>query len=333
MNWPERIIVSDKSSNLIFDNPSPTQLKSKGKGFNSGILTVVDNILTDVTIEDIRGSSSRGSSTVNFEVRCNIGRAPNQVSQVLYIESDDMLRLMRNNVVDKGVLLGDYTVTFSGLVYSIVAYTDELRVKQQQKERLQADKKQEELLRRKDLRDTNRMVLSRLYKGDYVQVDGMDVVYGGEGYVTYLRVTGDDYSTITKKGYIVLGSRTYLDRGILTPALLDISKVEVLPSTRTGSFDINQYMEEHQRVMYSGLIYRQYPNLLVSQKLHYINAILASIQTTKGYSEAQFEEYRDSINYGNRDLDSFWEGVPAIALYNKKMSLTIDNLGGAYYAT
>lgn len=316
MKIPEQLLVSSTSSHLIFSDATPSQIKSKGKGFNSGELRVVDNIIQELTLKHMSGASGRGSTTVRVEVECVIGREPNQVVKTLSITSDELLKLMRGTTVNEMVFGGQYVAVFNGLSFTLEPYTPELFNKEEELLDKKERERLEKLQQRKQIREANKDVLSHVTRGDILDIRGKEVVYVGYGYFTYLNNTqGGVARYISQKSHIVLIGGNH---NRLKVARLDISSVEIKPTY--GGYPIDQaiadnrefikacsrgasslsWIERHQRVQ----------KLTMALTLE---ATLSSYSESKEGSLRAYKEAQESIRYGNGTVPSeYWDELRGV---------------------
>lgn len=310
MKIPAQLLVSSKTSHLIFSDATPSQIKSKGKDFNSGGLRVVDNIIQELTLKHMSGASGRGSTTVWAEIGCVIGREPNQVEKTLSITSDELLKLMRGTTVNEMVFGGQYVAVFNRLSFTLEPYTPELFNKEEElldsKERERLDKLQQ----RKQIREANQDVLSQVTRGDILDIGGKEVVYVGYGYFTYLNNTqGGVARYISQKTHIVLIGGKH---NRLQVARVDISGVEIKPTD--GRYPIDQALEDNREFIKAcsrgasslSWVERHQRGQELTMALT-LEATLSSYSQSKGGSLQAYKEAQESIRYGNGTVPSeYW---------------------------
>lgn len=316
MKIPEQLLVSSTSNHLIFSDATPSQLKSKGDRFNRGELRVVDNIIQGLTLKHMSGASGRGSTTVGVEIGCVIGREPNQVEKTLLITSDELLKIMRGTTVKGLVFDGQYVAVFNRLTFTLEPYTPELFNKEEElldkKERERLDK----LEQRKQIRESNKDVLSQVTRGDILAIRDKEVVYVGHGYFTYLNNTQDGVAKyISQKSHIVLIGGAH---NRLQVAKLDISSVEVKPTY--GWFPIDQALEDNREFIKScsrdtsylsgAQRFKRMQELTMALTLE---ATLSSYSQSKEGSLRAYKEAQESIRYGNGLVPSkYWDKLRGI---------------------
>lgn len=316
MKIPEQLLVSRNSSHLIFSDATPSQIKSKGKGFNSGELLVVDNIIQELTLKHMSGASGRGSTTVWVEVECVIGREPNQVEKTLSITSDELLKLMRGTTVNEMVFGGQYVAVFNQLSFTLEPYTHELFNKEEELQDSKERERLDKLKKRKKIRESNKDVLSQVTRGDILGIGGKEVVYVGYGYFTYLNNTqGGVARYISQKSHIVLIGGSH---NRLKVARLDISSVEVKPTYE--GYPIDQALEENREFIKACSRSASYLSGVERyQRLHKLTMALTLEATISSYSESKegslraYKEAQESIRYGNGLVPSeYWDELSGL---------------------
>lgn len=316
MKIPAQLLVSSKTSHLIFSDATPSQIKSKGKDFNRGELHVVDNIIQELTLKHMSGASGRGSTTVWAEIGCVIGREPNQVEKTLSITSDELLKLMSGTTVKGMVFGGQYVAVFNGLSFTLEPYTPELFNKEEELQDKKERERLDKLQQRKQIREANQDVLSQATRGDILDIRGKEVVYVGYGYFTYLNNTqGGVASYISQKSHIVLIGGNH---NRLKVARVDISGVEIKPTY--GSYPIDQVLEENREFIKSCSRGASYLSWVEShQRVQKLTMALTLEATLSSYSQSKegslraYKEAQESIRYGNGKVPSeYWDKLRGI---------------------
>lgn len=316
MKIPTQLLVSRHSSKIIFSDATPSQIKSKGKGFDPDELRLVDNIFSKLIIKHISGASGRGSTTVTFEVDCVVGNEPNQVEMTLLLTSGEMMDIMRGTNVKGLVVEGQYVAVFSGLSSKLEPYTPELFNKEKKlldkKERERLDKLQQ----RKQIREANKNVLSHVTRGDILDIRGKEVVYVGYGYFTYLNNTqGGEARYISQKSHIVLIGGTH---NRLKVARVDISGVEIKPTYE--GYPIDQALADNREFIKAcsrgasslSWIERHQRMQKLTMALT-LEATLSSYSDSKEGSLRAYKEAQESIRYGNGSVPSeYWDELSGV---------------------
>ena len=318
MNIPAQLIVSSTSYHLIFSDATPSQLKSKGEGFNRGELQVVDNIIQDLTLKHMSGASGRGSTTVRVELGCVIGREPNQVEKTLLITSEELLNLMRGTTVKGMVFGGQYVAVFNRLSFTLEPYTSELFNKEEElldkKERERLDKLQQ----RKQIREANQDVLSQVNRGDILDIGGKEVIYVGYGYYTYLNNTqGGEARYISQKSHIVLIGGNH---NRLQVARVDISGVVIKPTDRCYSLD--QALEDNREFIKACSSGESSLSWIERhQRLQKLTMALTLVATLSSYSKTKegtlrsYKEAQESIRYGHGVVPGkYWDALSGVEI-------------------
>ena len=316
MKIPAQLLVSSKTSHLIFSDATPSQIKSKGKDFNRGELRVVDNIIQELTLKHMSGASGRGSTTVWAEIGCVIGREPNQVEKTLSITSDELLKLMRGTTVKGMVFGGQYVAVFNKLSFTLEPYTPELFNKEEELQDSKERERLEKLQLRKQIREANKDVLSQVTRGDILDIGGKEVVYVGYGYFTYLNNTQDGVARyISQKSHIVLVGGSH---NRLKVARVDISGVEIKPTD--GRYPIDQALEDNREFIKAcsrgaSLLSWGERHLRV-QKLTMalpLEATLSSYSESKEGSLRAYKEAQESIRYGHGTVPyEYWDELSGV---------------------
>lgn len=318
MKIPAQLLVSSKTSKIIFSDATPSQIKSKGKGFDPDELRLVDNIFSKLIIKHISGASGRGSTTVTFEVDCVVGNEPNQVEMTLLLTSGEMMDIMRGTNVKGLVVEGQYVAVFSGLSSKLEPYTSELFNKEKKlldkKERERLDKLQQ----RKQIREANQDVLSQVTRGDILDIGGKEVVYVGYGYYTYLNNTqGGVARYISQKTHIVLIGGNH---NRLQVARVDISGVEIKPTD--GRYPIDQALEDNREFIKAcargasslSWVERHQRGQELKMALTLV-ATLSSYSQSKEGSLRAYKEAQESIRYGHGVVPSkYWDALSGVEI-------------------
>lgn len=317
MKIPAQLLVSSKTSHLIFSDATPSQIKSKGKDFNSGELRVVDNIIQELTLKHMSGASGRGSTTVWAEIGCVIGREPNQVEKTLSITSDELLKLMRDTTVKGMVFGGQYVAVFNGLSFTLEPYTPELFNKEEELQDKKERERLDKLQKRKQIRESNQDVLSQVTRGDILDIRGKEVVYVGYGYFTYLNNTQGGVARyyVSQKSHIVLIGGNH---NRLKVARLDISGVEIKPTY--GSYPIDQALEDNREFIKECSRGASYLSWVEShQRVQKLTMALTLEATLSSYSQSKegslraYKEAQESIRYGNGKVPSeYWDKLRGV---------------------
>lgn len=317
MKIPAQLLVSSKTSHLIFSDATPSQIKSKGKDFNSGELRVVDNIIQELTLKHMSGASGRGSTTVWAEIGCVIGREPNQVEKTLSITSDELLKLMSGTTVKGMVFGGQYVAVFNGLSFILEPYTPELFNKEEELQDKKERERLDKLQKRKQIRESNQDVLSQVTRGDILDIRGKEVVYVGYGYFTYLNNTQGGVARyyVSQKSHIVLIGGNH---NRLKVARLDISGVEIKPTY--GSYPIDQALEDNREFIKECSRGASYLSWVEShQRVQKLTMALTLEATLSSYSQSKegslraYKEAQESIRYGNGKVPSeYWDKLRGV---------------------
>lgn len=254
MKLPVTLIVSTESNHLLFGDATPSQIKSKGKYFNRGELTEIDNLIRELTYSHMVGASGRGSTSITVYLDAKIGNDSHYIEQQIVVDGKEFTRMLKQGSLNQGVFEQTYVAVFSGMTYQLEPYRETLfeqaDASDQQKEAAKEQRKQE----RKERRERNRDVLEQVGIGGTVTFNGNHFVYLGEQFISYRRTNSEDvYDFVTQKVHAAVGYRTRgRNRGHYEFVTLDINSLELDTSdeTHTINFTVSElYTKIDQSLM------------------------------------------------------------------------------------